>query len=106
MEELLLFAGLLILLCTYATLRWITKNIFPAYNHPIQATSQDFCRVITEATPNKTYILQQCTAMNQTETIVKETDTNTLTEIDLTIETLQVTMLNRGKVFASDSVLY
>jgi len=44
--------------------------------------------------------------MNQTETIVKETDTNTLTEIDSTIETLQVTMLNRGKVFASDSVLY
>ena len=81
MEELLLFAGLLILLCTYATLRCISRNVLPAYNYPIQATSQDSCRVITVATPNKTSILQQCTAMNQTETTVKETDTNTLTEI-------------------------
>jgi len=74
MEELLLFAVLLMLLCTYATLRWITQNVLPAYNHPIQATGQDSCRVITMVTPTKTYILQQCTATAQTETSVQETD--------------------------------
>jgi len=81
MEVLLLFAGLLMLLCMYATLRWIRQNLLPAYNHPIQATGQDSCRVITMVTPTKTYILQQCTETTQTETSVQETDTTTSAEI-------------------------
>ena len=81
MEVLLLFAGLLMLLCTYATLRWITQNVLPAYNHPIQATGQDSRKVITMVTPTKTYILQQCTATTQTETSVQETDPTASAEI-------------------------
>ena len=65
----------------YATLRWITQNVLPAYNHPIQATGQDSCRVITMVTPTTTYILQQCTATAQTETSVQETDPTTSAEI-------------------------
>ena len=64
-----------------ATLRWITQNVLPAYNYPIQATGQDSCRVITMVTPTKTYILQQCTATTQTETSVQETDPTTSAEI-------------------------
>jgi len=81
MEVLLLFAGLLILLCTYAALRWITLNVLPAYNYPIQATEQDSCRVITMVTPTTTYILQQFTAMAQTETSLQEKSPNVSAEI-------------------------
>jgi len=81
MEVLLLFAELLILLCMYATLRWITQNVLPAYNYPIQATGRDSCRVITMVTPTTAYILQQCTATTQTETSVQETDPNASAEI-------------------------
>jgi len=76
-----LFAELLMLLCMYATLRWITQNALPAYNHPIQAAGQDSCRVITMVTPTKTYILQQCTATTQTETSVQERNSNASVEI-------------------------
>ena len=55
------------LLCSYATLRWITRNVLPVYNHPIQVTGQDSCKVITMVTPTTSYILQECTAMTQTE---------------------------------------
>jgi len=81
MEELLLFVGLLMLLCMYATLRWITQCALPAYTHPIQATGQDSCKVITMVTPTTTYILQQCTATAQTETSVQERNPNALAEI-------------------------
>ena len=64
-----------------ATLRWITQNVLPAYNYPIQATGQDSCRVITMVTPTKTYILQQCTATTQTETSVQERNPNASAEI-------------------------
>ena len=79
--EVLLFAGLLILLCMYAALRWITQNVLPAYNHPIQDTGQDSRRVITMVTPTKTYILQQCTTMAQTGTSVQERNSNASAEI-------------------------
>ena len=81
MEVLLLFAGLLMLLCMYATLRWITQNVLPAYNHPIQATGQDSCKVITVVTSTATYVLQQCTATARTETSAQETNPNASTEI-------------------------
>jgi len=81
MEVLLLFAGMLMLLCMCATLRRITQNVLPAYNHPIQDTGQDSCRVITMVTPTTTYILQQCTATTQTETSAQETDPTASAEI-------------------------
>ena len=94
MEVLLLFAGLLMLLCTYATLRWITQNVLPAYNHPIQATGQDSCKVITVVTSTATYVLQQCTATAWTETSAQEANPNASTEIgDWTAQYSQLTSL-------------
>ena len=81
MEVLLLIAGLLVLLCAYATLRCISRNALPTHSHPIQATGQDSSRVITMVTPTKTYFFQQCTAVDQTETSVQETDSNASAEI-------------------------
>jgi len=65
----------------YAALRWITQNVLPAYNHPIQAMGQDSCKMITMVTATKTYILQQCTATGQTETSVQERNPNASAEI-------------------------
>jgi len=80
MEVLLLFAGLLLLLCMFATLRCISQRVLPTHHHPIQAADRDSCRVITVVTPNITYILQQCTATTQTEASVQGTDANTSTQ--------------------------
>jgi len=79
MKLLLLFAGLL--LCMYAILRWITQNVLPAYDYPIQATGQDSCNVITMVTPTTTYVLQQRTAMDRTDTSVQERNPNASAEI-------------------------
>ena len=77
MKLLLLFAGLLL----YAILRWITQNVLPAYDYPIQATGQDSYNVITMVTPTTTYVLQQRTAMDQTDTSVQERNPNASAEI-------------------------
>ena len=83
MEVLQLFAGLLMILSAYATIRCVSLNVLPTHicNHPIQATGNGSCKVITMVTPTTTYILQQCTEVVQTENSVQETNPNASAKI-------------------------